>query len=57
MNEALSSNPALINTDPYGEGWIFRLKIEAGEEIEELLSPAQYREQTGASESDPGAGV
>lgn len=57
VNEALSSNPALINTDPFGEGWIFRLKIEAGEEIEELLSPAQYREQIGASESDPGAGV
>lgn len=57
VNEALSSNPALINTDPFGEGWIFRLKIEAGEEIEELLSPGQYREQIGASESDPGAGV
>lgn len=57
VNEALSSNPALVNTDPYGEGWIFRLKIEAGEEIEELLSPTQYREQIGATESDPGAGV
>lgn len=57
VNEELSANPALINTDPYGEGWIFRLKIEAGEEIEELLSPAQYREQIGAAESDPGAGV
>jgi glycine cleavage system H protein len=49
INDALSSNPALINTDPFGEGWIFRIKIEAGEEIEELKSPAQYREQIGAS--------
>jgi glycine cleavage system H protein len=58
VNEALTSNPALINTDPYGEGWIFRLKIEAGEEIEELKSPVQYREQIGATESDGhGAGV
>ncbi len=57
VNEALSSNPALINTDPFGEGWIFRLKVEAGEEIEELLSPGQYREQIGATEGDPGAGV
>jgi len=49
VNEALSSNPALINTDPFGEGWIFKIKIEAGEEIEELKSPAQYREQIGDS--------
>lgn len=49
VNEALSSNPALINTDPFGEGWIFKIKIEAGEEIEELKSPVQYREQIGGS--------
>lgn len=49
VNEALSANPALINTDPFGEGWIFRIKIEAGEEIEALKSPAQYREQIGSS--------
>ena len=48
-NDALSSNPALINTDPYGDGWIFKIKIEAGEEIEELKSPVQYREQSGGS--------
>ena len=48
-NDALSSNPALINTDPYGDGWIFKIKIEAGEEIEELKSPGQYREQIGGS--------
>ena len=53
VNEALSSNPALINTDPFGEGWIFRIKIEAGEEIEALKSPVQYREQIGGS-SDSG---
>jgi glycine cleavage system H protein len=45
VNEALTANPALLNTDPFGEGWIFRISIEAGEEVEELLSPAQYREQ------------
>jgi glycine cleavage system H protein len=53
VNEALSSNPALINTDPFGEGWIFRIKIEAGEEIEALKSPVQYREQIGGT-SDSG---
>ena len=39
VNDALTSNPALINTDPYGEGWIFKIKVEAGEEIEELKEP------------------
>jgi glycine cleavage system H protein len=50
-NQALASNPALINSDPYGEGWIFKITIEAGEEIEVLKNAAQYREQIGASES------
>jgi glycine cleavage system H protein len=49
VNDALSANPALINTDPFGEGWIFKIRIEAGEDIEELKSPAQYREQIGSS--------
>ncbi len=48
VNDALTSNPALLNTDPFGEGWIFKIKIEAGEDIELLKSPAQYREQIGA---------
>lgn len=56
VNDALSVNPALINTDPFGEGWIFKIKIEAGEEIEELKSPAQYREQIGSSDG-AGEGV
>ncbi len=54
INEALTSNPALINTDPFGEGWIFRITIEAGEEIESLKSPAQYREQIGGPSADGG---
>ena len=59
VNDALTSNPGLINSDPYGEGWIFRIKIEAGEELEPLKTAAQYREQIGgdAEGGDPGAGV
>jgi glycine cleavage system H protein len=56
VNDALSANPGLINSDPYGEGWIFKIKVEAGEEIEELKSPVQYREQIG-SEGGAGEGV
>jgi glycine cleavage system H protein len=40
VNEALTANPALINSDPYGEGWIFRITVEAGEELEELKNAA-----------------
>ena len=54
VNEALTSNPALINSDPFGEGWIYRIKVEAGEEIEELKSPAQYRELIGGTSDTPG---
>ncbi len=58
INEALNSNPALVNTDPYEEGWIFRIKIEAGEEIEHLQEPAQYMKQIGDDDADdPDAGV
>jgi glycine cleavage system H protein len=45
VNAALSSNPALLNTDPYGEGWIFKLRL-AGAPVG-LKSPAEYREQIG----------
>lgn len=51
VNDALGSNPALVNTDPFGEGWIFKICIEAGEDVETLKSPAQYREQIGAPPS------
>ena len=57
VNDALTANPSLINTDPYGDGWIFRIRIEAGEEIEILKSPAQYREMIGGGEASSGSGL
>jgi glycine cleavage system H protein len=54
VNEALGNNPALINSDPYGDGWIFKIKIEAGEEIEVLKTAAQYRAQIGAPPNGSG---
>ena len=47
VNEALSSNPALLNTDPYGEGWIFKLSGVAEAEVGGMLSPEAYRTQLG----------
>lgn len=41
-NTALESNPALVNTSPYDEGWLFQLKVADPSEIEALLDPAAY---------------
>ena len=48
-NSALENDPALVNRDPYGEGWLYRMRVEAGEQIEQLLEPAQYRAQISES--------
>ncbi len=43
VNTALEGNPALINTDPFGEGWIFTLKMDAPADVELLKDAATYR--------------
>ena len=45
INSALENSPALVNTDPYGDGWLYRIKIEAGEDIEQLKDTAAYKAQ------------
>jgi glycine cleavage system H protein len=47
VNKALESNPALINTDPYGEGWIYLLQIENADQLKELKDAAAYRSALG----------
>lgn len=42
VNEALD-NAAVVNTDPYGDGWIAKMKLDNVQEVESLLSPADYR--------------
>ena len=44
-NSALSENPSLLNTDPYGAGWIFRIKIADLSELDSLQDAAAYRAQ------------
>ncbi|MBK5188109.1 MAG: glycine cleavage system protein H [Gemmatimonadaceae bacterium] len=46
-NPRLASEPTLINSDPYGEGWLIRLRPASIAERDELLGPAEYREHTG----------
>jgi len=47
VNNALEGNPALINTDPFGEGWIFVLKMDTPAEVKQLKDAAGYREAIG----------
>jgi glycine cleavage system H protein len=46
-NKALEGNPALINTDPFGEGWIFVLKMDSPDEVKQLKDAAGYRAAIG----------
>jgi len=43
-NDALSESPELINSDPYGEGWIFKITPENPVDIEGLMSGDDYKE-------------
>jgi glycine cleavage system H protein len=47
VNKALESNPALINTDPYGEGWIYVLQVDNSDQLENLQDAAAYRAALG----------
>jgi glycine cleavage system H protein len=43
-NDALNSSPELVNSDPYGEGWLVEIEPEDPQAVEGLLSAAQYEE-------------
>jgi glycine cleavage system H protein len=47
VNQALQNNPALINTDPFGEGWIFVLKMESADDVSRLKNAGAYRKVIG----------
>jgi len=47
INEELVSNPALLNSDPYGTGWLFKIQLVNAEEISGVKSAADYAEQVG----------
>jgi len=42
VNELVSDNPALINTEPYGQGWLLKMRISRPEELEKLLDETAY---------------
>ena len=47
INHATTNNPALLNAEPYGDGWLYKIKLSAPSEELQLLSDSQYRQQIG----------
>lgn len=47
VNERLDKEPALVNTDPFGEGWMIRMRIADKAELDQLLSSENYGKQIG----------
>ncbi|MEX0288625.1 MAG: glycine cleavage system protein GcvH [Flavobacteriaceae bacterium] len=48
FNESLEDEPEKVNSDPYGDGWMIKIKINDESEIGELLSDEEYKELVGA---------
>ncbi len=47
FNEELEAQPELLNTDPYGKGWIIKLEVQEGADTSELITAEQYQESLG----------
>lgn len=48
VNPALDADPAVVNRDPFGDGWMIRLKMDNPADLDALLTSEQYRAQIGA---------
>ena len=48
FNESLEETPEVVNSDPYGDGWMIKLKISDDSEIDGLLSADEYKQIIGA---------
>jgi glycine cleavage system H protein len=44
VNEALNDEPEKVNNDPYGEGWMVRIRLSSRGEVDSLLSAAEYED-------------
>ena len=47
VNQALDADPAVVNTDPYGEGWMIQIRLSDMSQTDELLSAEDYQEHIG----------
>jgi len=54
INEALEERPELVNTDPYGEGWLVKLVVQDAKELDELMDAEAYRQFVEQAEAEGG---
>lgn len=47
VNERLDQDPAIVNTDPYGQGWMIRLRVKDESELDALMGADEYRAHIG----------
>jgi glycine cleavage system H protein len=47
VNGAIEGDPGVVNRDPYGEGWMVKLRVAQPTDLDGLLSPAAYRSHIG----------
>jgi glycine cleavage system H protein len=47
INAALQNDPALVNRDPYGAGWMIKLRVKTAAELDQLLSSEAYKKKIG----------
>ena len=47
INDALERDPSLVNKDPYGEGWMIKLRVRSRAEVDDLLSASDYTQHIG----------
>lgn len=47
LNPALSDSPELVNSDPYGEGWMIKMKVDNPGEVEKLMDASAYKDMVG----------
>ena len=45
VNEKLQDDPTLVAKDPYGKGWMIKIKVEPGQNLDKLMTLAQYEKQ------------
>ena len=44
VNEALAETPEIVNNDPYGDGWLFSVKLDEASELDDLMDAEAYKE-------------
>ena len=47
VNDALANDPSLVNSDPYGQGWMIRMRVSEESELDQLLGAQEYEKHIG----------